>query len=233
MQQRPLLFLAVLATAVLVPYLLLDEQFAHSAARWWQRLRGNRPATPEAPDLNAAGLPPAASNPAAEALASGEVPLEEAFRFDHRPQWVASRWPQVTTVAGDPQSLGMRVAYVSGTAPDDVAGSLTYYFDRHHQLQRITFNGWTADPKRLLATTATAYGLKSLPTTAAAHFAAGDPQKPTSEVLVRFLPVLVAQPQRQRYEVKVDLCREDALTWQAKAQQQDDPKLLPPGFRRW
>jgi hypothetical protein len=230
MLQRPLLFLAVLVTAAGVPYLLLDPHLGQALARQWRRWR--QPAqhvherVAEIPTGDTPIVP-------ASAASTGVVPLEEAFRFDVTPQWVASRWPRVTTVAGDPEHLGMRVAYVSGTADDDVAGSLTYFFDRHHQLQRITLTGLTGDPKRLLATTATRYGLKSQPTTAAAHFVAGNPEKPSSEVVVRFLPVLTSEPQRQRYEVRVDLRRSDALTWQAKAQQQDDPKLLPPGFRRW
>jgi len=230
MLQRPLLFLAVLVTAAGVPYLLLDPHLGQALARQWRRWR--QPAQP--PQQRVAEVPTGEAPMApASAASPGVVPLEEAFRFDITPQWVASRWPRVTTVAGDPEHLGMRVACVSGTADDDVAGSLTYFFDRHHQLQRITFTGLTGDPKRLLAHTATRYGLKSQPTTAAAHYVAGDPQKPSSEVVVRFLPVLTSEPQRQRYEVRVDLRRGDALTWQAKAQQQDDPKLLPPGFRRW
>lgn len=230
MLQRPLLFLAILVTAAGVPYLLLDPHLGQALTRQWRRWRPS-PQPPQQPladiPVDRAPASPASADPA------GVVPLEEAFRFDLSPQQVASRWPRVTTVAGDPEHLGMRVAYVSGTAPDDVAGSLTYFFDRHHQLQRITFTGLTGDPKRLLASTATRYGLKSQPTTAAAHFIAGDPHKPSSEVVARFLPVLTSEPQRQRYEVRVDLRRSDALTWQAKAQQQDDPKLLPPGFRRW
>lgn len=230
MLQRPLLFLAILATAAGVPYLLLDPQLTQALARQWRRWRQPAPPSTQRAD----DLPTAATLAAPAAAEAGAVvPLEEAFRFDLTPQWVASRWPRVTTVAGDPEHLGMRVAYVSGTAPDDVAGSMTYFFDRHHQLQRITFTGLTGDPKRLLASTATRYGLKSQPTTAAAHFVAGTPQKPSSEVVASFLPLLTSEPQRQRYEVRVDLRRSDALTWQAKAQQHDDPKLLPPGFRRW
>lgn len=230
MLQRPLLFLAVLVTAAGVPYLLLDPHLGQALVRRWRQWQAPaRAAQPQVTDRPAGEVPivPASAD------TTGIVPLEEAFRFDLAPSWVASRWPRVTTVAGDPEHLGMRVAYVSGTAPDDVAGSLTYFFDRHHQLQRITFTGLTGNPQRLLANTATRYGLKSQPTTAAAHYVAGDLQQPSSEVIARFLPVLTSEPQRQRYEVRVDLRRSDALTWQAKAQQQDDPKLLPPGFRRW
>ena len=46
------------------------------------------------------------------------------------------RWPRVTTV---PQFAlaGLRVPLVTGTQIDDLAGSLTYYFDRTDQVQRI------------------------------------------------------------------------------------------------
>src|SRR5256885_12638983 len=33
------------------------------------------------------------------------------------------------SVLGEPEQLGMRVALVSGTRADDIAGSLTYYFE--------------------------------------------------------------------------------------------------------
>ena len=38
---------------------------------------------------------------------------------------------------------------VTGVAEDDLAGSLTYYFDREQRLQRIAFQGTTGDPARL------------------------------------------------------------------------------------
>src|SRR5204862_1183718 len=104
------------------------------------------------------------------------------------------------TVAGDPKQLGMRVALVSGTRPDDVAGSMTYYFDEYHRLQRITFTGLTQDARRLLAAVVTPNGLKSQPTTHAAHYIAGDPQKPTSEVIVRHMPTLVSNSAHARVE---------------------------------
>ena len=46
---------------------------------------------------------------------------------------------------------GYRVAYVSGTAETDIAGSLSYYFDNTHRLRRIAFNGTTGDARRLVS----------------------------------------------------------------------------------
>src|SRR5262249_24941689 len=153
---RPILFLGVLAACVAVPYVLLDEHLAQSVRGQWNRLAGSDP--PQNED------PVAAALTTVHAVAAPKVPpttIEQAFRFDITPPGVASRWPKASTVAGDPKQLGMRVALVTGTQPADVAGSLTYFFDEHHQLQRITFTGLTADPRRLLATVVTPNGLKS------------------------------------------------------------------------
>src|SRR5262249_9806845 len=121
---------------------------------------------------------------------------------------------------------------VTGTQPTDVAGSLTYFFDEHHQLQRITFTGLTADPRRLLATVVTPTGLKSQPTTDAAHYIAGEAQKPTSEVNVRH-PATMGGDGKTQMEVAVDLSRADALTWRAKAEREPEVKLMPSSYRRW
>ena len=222
---RRLLFAGVLIAAVGVPYLLLDKRLRETARGQWQRLTGLVSAPADAGEaakpsvtLASAALPPAS--------------IEEAFRFDVRPDWVTGRWPQVTTVAGGPKQLGLRVALVSGTRGDDVAGSLTYYFDEHHQLQRLTFTGETADARRLLAATVTPHGLRSLPTTGAAHYVGGNPKQPTSQVVVKYLPQ-VSQKATSRLDVSVDLRREDVVGWDRRARDGGEPSLLPPSYRPW
>jgi hypothetical protein len=228
MSSRPLLFVGVLAAAVAVPYVLLDEQLGQTARNQWNRLWGKsgKPGT----DMLAGSTRLTAGSAAAAPLPGAGI--EEIFRFDIRPHWVASRWPRVSTIAGDGKQLGMRVAVVTGTQPDDVAGSLTYYFDDHHQLQRITFTGLTGDARRLLAAVVTPHGLKSQPTTEAAYYLAGDPKKPTSQVTVRHLPIIRADD-RVRQEVAVDLRRQDAVERKEIATQDVEPSLLPSAFRRW
>jgi len=247
MFSRPVLFVGVLVACVVVPYVLLDEHLADSVRGVWNRVRGK---VEEEKDGLLDRFDHAAYSPASGASAKGPiVTIEQAFRFDLTPQWVSSQWPRVSTVLGEPEQLGMRVALVTGTRPDDVAGSLTYYFDQHHQLQRITFEGLTRDPRRLLAATVTPYNLKSLPTTGAAHYIAGDPDDPTSEVFVEHLPVLTANPEAPRAEVSVDLRRAaprrtnkrgpvtgpaDKRAPSRKAADNDpDQKLLPSSYRRW
>jgi len=229
MFNRPMLFVGVLVAAVVVPYILLDEHLAQAARAGWNGLRGK--AEQKADNLLAESSTAIVSR--SPVVNAPPATIEQAFRFDLTPQWVASRWPRVSTVLGNPKQLGMRVALVSGTRPDDVAGSLTYYFDEHHQLQRITFTGLTGDPRRLLASGVTPYGLLTQPTTHAARYIAGDPQRPTSEVIVGQSPVVVASAQTARAEVYVNLRRADAMTGRDKAEQESEIKLLPTGYRRW
>ena len=233
MFNRPMLFVGVLVAAVVVPYLLLDKHLAQAARGQWDRVLGK--ATQERDYLLAQRAATTAASP--DDTSAQAVSIEEAFRFDLTPQWVASRWKRVSTVLGEPKQLGMRVALVSGTRPDDAAGSLTYYFDEHHQLRRITFTGLTGDPRRLLTAVVTPYGLQSQPTTDVARYIAGDSQQPTSQVIVRHLPVLIAHPQRPQVEVAVDLRHPDAVGQRNgprnKAGRETEVKLLPSGYRRW
>ena len=103
----------VLVAAVVVPYILLDDHLCKrpSPAGMGSLVRPSRKKTICWPiyRLCLEHRPsPANALP---------TPIEQAFRFDITPQWVASRWPRATTVAGDPKQLGMRVAMVSGKSP--------------------------------------------------------------------------------------------------------------------
>ena len=244
MFSRPMLFVSVLAAAIGLPYVLLDEHLAGTVRDGWDRIAGRfQEEKDEEPDFHHAanykplsGLPGSTASVGSTASAGTAVPtpIEQVFRFDLTPQWVTGHWPRVSTVAGiDPDQLGMRVVLVSGTRPDDVAGSLTYYFDRHHQLQRITFTGLTRDPRRLLATVVTPYKLKSQPTTDAAHYVAGNPEEPTSEVIVRHMPVIEAERGFAETEVEVDLARGDQHVASKRQEADNDNKIVPSIFRRW
>lgn len=234
MLRRPLLLAGGLAAALAVPYLMLGDGPVRGVR---ERAKGLFASSPAGDDplagLDSAAIDAgAATAQQASAIRPHGPSIEEAFRFDVTPAWVASRWQRVTTVLGEPEQLGMRVALVSGTRPDDVAGSLTYYFDAHHRLQRLTFAGTTGDARRLLLCVVTPHGLKSQPTTGAAHYIAGDPQKPTSQVQVRHMPVLDASAPA-RVEVAIDLQRSDVEGWSKRQAREREPSLLPTSYRRW
>jgi len=86
--------------------------------------------------------------------------LAEVFRFNINSAWIAQNWPRVSTGLADVQLNGYRVNLITGTGRDDLAGSLTYYFDSRRQTQLITFYGTTGDPKRLINFVARHYGFQ-------------------------------------------------------------------------
>ncbi len=92
------------------------------------------------------------------------IDLSSLFRFDITKQSVTSRWDRVSTCPADQGLHGMRVALVTGTNSWDLHGSLTYYFDATHRLQRITYRGWTGDATRLLQTLQKLHRLQAKPT---------------------------------------------------------------------
>ncbi len=70
--------------------------------------------------------------------------LAEVLRFDIPPAWVMQHFPTVNTGVGDLQLDGLRVPLITGTRPDDLVGTLTYYFDRFQRVQRISLHAVTA-----------------------------------------------------------------------------------------
>jgi hypothetical protein len=116
-------------------------------------------ATATSPPLQAPSLSPP---PASAANSSGPVaPLstapsprspsaEQALRFDVTKEWVYRSWDRKSAGPTDVGLYAVRVPLVSGTQSASLAGSLTYYFNVHDQVEHITFRGRTGDPSRLI-----------------------------------------------------------------------------------
>lgn len=92
------------------------------------------------------------------------IELSSLFRFDITQQSITSRWDRVSTSPMDQGLHGLRVAVVTGTNSWDLHGSLTYYFDANHRVQRITFRGWTGDATRLVQTLQQQHKFRAQPT---------------------------------------------------------------------
>ena len=84
--------------------------------------------------------------------------------FDISPAWVSQHFARVTTVLADLQLDGLRVPLVTGTDPTDIAGTITYYFDRSGQLQRVNIHGFVGDPTDVAQTMQTHYQMTAEPT---------------------------------------------------------------------
>ncbi len=121
------------------------------------------------------------------AVAGPEVTnFGEVFRFDVTPQSVSQRWSRVSTGIGNAQLQGYRVPLVTGNEESDLAGSLTYYFDGHPKLRRITFLGTTGNPRRLVDFLGQHYGFRQIQT--------GNARATTYQVRYRFSGKLKVTP---------------------------------------
>ena len=161
-----------------------------------------------------AGAPlPGASAAAAAAGSIDGTPmctLAEALRFDLTPETITRRWPRVSTGLAQLQLQGYRVPLVTGTAPTDLAGALTYYFTSQQQLEQITFRGTTGDPSGLVALLTSRFHLT--------RRLANDPglviyegvhpdNRPASALRIRAAPVVKASETFHRYDVELVLER--------------------------
>ena len=209
MFNRGTLFLLVLGAAIVVPYVMFDEGLSKTARTEWQRFFGNG-----APAASAGGgivgwmqNSPQQALPLDMGPVLPPVSLEDALRLDISSVWVTSRWSRVNTVAGETDEMGLRVALVSGTQPTDIAGSLTYYFDQRHQLQRITFTGLTGDESRVITHLMNKFGLRPQPTVAAGLYTASAGPGKTSQAQVNHLPVVHNGATNARAEVAIEIFR--------------------------
>jgi len=244
MFRRPAVLVSVLAAAIGVPYLALDEQLKSLVLAQLSRLTTPAQAQeadplakvdellkPAAPAAVAAAATSSAGGAAPAATMPATVPLEEAVRFDVSPEWVTGRYAAVSSVIGDSEHVGLRVMLVSGTTPSDVAGSLTYYFNQQQQVQRITLQGVTGDHTRLGELVVGKFGLRPTQTTNLAQYFGGDRNVPTSSLSVTALSVVRPEAPLARAAVALDLRRDDVAKVPTTDQQR--AKILPSSYRRW
>lgn len=91
------------------------------------------------------------------------VSLAEILRFDITPEWVLARFPRVTTLLSELNLDGLRTPLITGSSPGDLAGTLTYYFDRYKRLQRVSIHATAGDPTRYVMELQQAYKMSQEP----------------------------------------------------------------------
>ena len=206
-----------LAAAAGVPYLVASGPSHFTKLRQWI-------ASSPAPDQPAAeialGQPPAGP----ELLGGSPTPpplegmpaarLEEVFRFDVTPAWITQRWPRVSNGLADLQLQGYRVPLVTGTTEMDLAGSLTYYFNAQHQVQRIAFTGSTGNVGPLVNLLGARFRMARRPTndpTLMIYESVTADGKPSSTARIRTAPVIRAGDTFRRYDVQLVLERPEKM----------------------
>lgn len=141
-----------------------------------------------------------------QALAGGPFrDFRDILRFDATPAWVTAQFSRVTTVLADPQLQGLRVPVVTGAKPDDLAGTITYYFTAEHRLQRISFNGFTGDPTRLVSLMLAHYHLSPDHSLGAGGYSYGWNGSPSSLMKITPTPVIYSESPNSRFTVFLEL----------------------------
>ncbi len=185
----------------------------YSGPQWWAHLTNAMSRSPAEESPEPAGsdlaLPAGPSSP----VAPDSQPIsaiEEVLRFDVTPAWIVRQWPRVSTGLGDLRLHGYRVPLVSGTAEDDLAGALTYYFNPQQQVQRITFSGTTGDPRRLIQWVVGRFALARRLTNnpgVVLYEVQGPDRRPQSTLCIRPVPVVKANDALARFNVELSIER--------------------------
>lgn len=131
--------------------------------------------------------------------------LREVLRFDINPDWVINRFSRVSTVLADLNLKGLRVPIVTGIRADDVAGTLTFYFDNMDRLQRLTFHGFTGDKRRFSQIMVSHYGMKREPTLEAGVYTKRWNGLPVNFMRLAHAPVVYSDAVHQKYTVFLEL----------------------------
>jgi hypothetical protein len=250
MLNRKYMLPLVVAAAAGGPYLLTEENWSQSAFQALDRAvtpdDTTAVATPTPVPMVDGGVPLPdfrsefsfgrdaqypRTNVAADLAGPPVAQLGEVLRFDVTPQWVTARWPRVTASLAETGLEGMRVPVVTGTSVADLAGSLTYYFDRYQQLQRLSFEGYTGDERKLVSLVTQYYGLQPEPTLDAGMYVARWNGQPSSLLRVVRAPIMTHDSPHSQLHVLLELNRpgmEFGLSPQAVAILQRDRNS-----RRW
>ena len=136
--------------------------------------------------------------------------LAEVIRFDITVPWVVERWPRVTAGLSALNLHGYRVPLVTGTGQSDLAGALTYYFDKNQKLERIIFHGTSGDPRPLVTlVTAEPFNLERVVVNdpGLAFYQRKSSSSSLSELHIRPARVLRADTPNKRYEIEMALRR--------------------------
>ena len=135
--------------------------------------------------------------------------LREVLRFDISPQWVTDRFSRVTTVLADLQLDGLRVPMVTGTGPDDLAGSISYYFDQSDRLQRVMLHGFTGDPNAVITAMTEHYGLQSEPSLEAGVYTKRWNGMPVHFLRITRAPIVYSDALHHKFTVFLELNQPD------------------------
>jgi len=202
-----------LAAAVGVPYVLFSDGLHGAVSGIFagdpSDTRGS-PVSDELQEQVEQITGPTSVRPPPPPLAGPQVThFGEVLRFDVTPQWVMSRWSRVSTTLSETALEGLRVPLVTGPKPEDLAGSLTYYFDGRQRLMRIGFEGETGDARPLTAFVTGAFGFSYEPALGGGTYLRRWNGRPVGALLVEYAGVIRADAPDKRLQVTLEINRPD------------------------
>src|SRR5207245_6262017 len=121
------------------------------------------------------------------------------------PDQIVHTWPMVNTATNQPTLKGYRVALVTGSGAESLAGSLTYYFNSDQSLQRIVFHGTTGEPRPLVQFVSQKFDFKSDPPADAAgqRYVVRWSGKTVSELRVQPAQLIDANQPQRRFSINL------------------------------
>ncbi len=200
----------VMAAAIGGPYLATEADLVGSAKSQWTQLYG---ASENASDtvgglagINKGGV---ATGPVTTGdIAGPEVKhFGDVFRFDVTPAWIVQRWARVTTRLADLTLDGYRVPLVTGVQLHDLTGTLTYYFNQRGDVQRITFDGHTGDPRVLAMFLHNNMGFEQAISSRVDLYLVKWNGTPRSALVIRPAAVVRNDQPHRRFDVKMEINR--------------------------
>lgn len=218
MLNKPMTAALLLAGAAGGPYMLYETDAGQAARNSATQAIGLTSGTSAAPSTTAASTnsswwgSSSSAGPGANALQSAPVltvtqmnSLAEVLRFDIPPAWVMQNFPTVNTGVGDLNLDGLRVPLITGTRPDDLVGTLTYYFDRFQRVQRISLHAVTGDPTRIGNEIQRNYRLQQQPALGGGLYTTMWNGTPTSILHITPATVITAEQQSSRFTVFLEI----------------------------
>ena len=225
MRVRTLILPAMLGAAAAVPYLSSKvpkfvDAVKQTTATWTGGSATGSPAGSNQVSTDLIGPPGTDVSPIVDSKRFrylADVPidgtpvdrLEDVIRMDVSTAWVYGHWSRKSTALSDLSLFGIRVPLVTGTGVDDLAGSLTYYFNPNGQVQRISFRGRTGDARKLINLVVAKYGFRRQPPRVAGEqvYQVRWNGKAISELRIRPAPVLWATSPYNSFQVSLELER--------------------------
>ena len=131
--------------------------------------------------------------------------LREVLRFDIVPGWLPQRFARVSTVTSNVQMDGLRVPLITGTQPNSIAGTLTYYFDASQTLKRINLHGLTGDPSQLANLMVQYYQLRPEQSLGGQLFTTRWNNRITSVLQIAPAPIIYAGADHSKYIIFLEL----------------------------